>query len=51
MRVRIKGPSNPMFGKPVTEDNKKLISKFFSKPIYLYDANTLELIAKYDREI
>jgi hypothetical protein len=38
-----------MFGKPVTEENKKLISELFSKSVYLYDANTLSLIAKYDR--
>ena len=38
-----------MYGKPVTEENKKLISKLFSKSIYLYDANTLKLIKKYDK--
>ena len=35
--------------KPVTEENKKLISELFSKSVYLYDANTLSIIAKYDR--
>lgn len=33
-----------MFDKPKTEENKKLISALFSKPVYLYDANTLMLI-------
>jgi len=49
MRSRMAGSNNPMFGKPVTEENKKLISELFSKSVYLYDANTLSLIAKYDR--
>lgn len=49
MSARMKGSNNPMFGKPVTESNKKLISDLFRKPIYLYDANTLTLIAKYDK--
>lgn len=49
MRFRVGGYKNPMFGKPVTEENKKLISELFSKSIYLYDANTLSLITKYDR--
>ena len=40
MSARVKGSNNPMFGKPVTESNKKLISEFFSKSVYLYDANT-----------
>lgn len=39
-----------MFGKPVTEENKKLISELFSKPIYVYDANTLVLIAKFNKQ-
>lgn len=43
------GSNNHMFGKPVTKENKKLISKMFSKNIYLYDANTLKLINKYDK--
>lgn len=50
MRNRMSGSNNPMFGKPVTEENKKLISKLFSKPIYLYDANTLTLIAQFERQ-
>jgi len=29
MSARVKGSNNPMFGKPVTESNKKLISVFF----------------------
>ena len=49
MSARMKGSNNPMFGKPVTESNKKLISDLFRKYVYLYDANTLTLIAKYDR--
>lgn len=49
MSARVKGSNNPMFGKPVTESNKKLISEFFSKPVYLYDANTLTLIASYSK--
>lgn len=40
------GSNNHVFGKPVTEENKKLISKLFSKIVYLYDANTLVLINK-----
>lgn len=49
IKARMKGPNNPMFGKPVTESNKKLISDLFKKSVYLYDANTLTLIAKYDK--
>ena len=45
------GFSNPMFGKPVTEANKKLISKLFSKPVFLYDANTFKLISKFNRHM
>lgn len=40
-----------MYGKPVTEKNKELISQLFSKPLYLYDANTLILIAKYPKQL
>lgn len=29
--------------------NKELISKLWSKSLYLYDVNTFSLIAKYDR--
>ena len=49
IRMRMTGSSNPMFGKPVTEANKKLISKLFSKPIFLYDANTFKLIFKFNK--
>lgn len=49
MKLRFSGSNNHMFGKPVTEENKKLISKMFSKSVYLYDANTLKLINKYDK--
>jgi len=49
MSDRFKGSNNPMFGKPVTDSNKKLISDMFRKSVYLYDANTLTLIAKHDR--
>lgn len=48
--VRATGSNNPMYGKPVTESNKKLISEFFSKSVYLYDANTFELICKYAKQ-
>lgn len=48
MSGRVKGFNNPMFGKPVTESNKKLISDMFRKSVYLQDANTLTLIAKHD---
>lgn len=50
LSARVKGSNNPMFGKPVTEKNKKLISELFSKSVYLYDANTFKLIAKYDKQ-
>lgn len=49
MKLRMTGSNNHMYGKPVTEENKKLISKLFSKNVYLYDANTLKLISKYER--
>lgn len=49
MSARVKGSNNPMFAKAVTESNKKLISEFFSKSVYLYDANTLTLIARYSK--
>ena len=48
MRKRMTGSSNPMFGKPVTDENKKLISDLFRKDVYLYDANTLTLISQYN---
>jgi len=38
-----------MYGKPVTEENKKLISDLFRKDVYLYNANTFTLIAKYNK--
>ena len=37
-----------MYGKPVTDANKKLISDLFRKDVYLYDALTLTLISKYN---
>lgn len=43
------GDNNPMFGKPVTEENKKLISEMFSKTVYVYDANTLVLLHKFSK--
>lgn len=43
------GSNNPMFGKPVTLENKKLISDLKSKKLYVYDANTVKLIAVFDR--
>lgn len=48
MRSRMSGPLNPMFGKPVSEANKKLISDLFRKEVYLYDANTFTLISKFN---
>lgn len=50
MKLRMSGSGNHMYGKPVTEQNKKLISEMFSKSVYLYDANTLILINKYDKQ-
>ena len=35
--------------KPVTDKNKESISKLFSKSVYLYDAKSFNLIAKYIR--
>ena len=49
MRARATGSNNPMFGKPVTESNKMLLSNLYSKSVYLYDANTLTLIDKYSK--
>lgn len=49
LRIRMSGFSNHMYGKPVTKANKKLISDMFRKDVYLYDANTLELISKFDK--
>lgn len=49
MRIRMSGSLNPMYGKPVTEANKKLISDLFRKDVYLYDANTLNLINKFSK--
>ena len=49
IRASIPWSGNPMFCKPVTEENKKRISDLFRKNVYLYDANTFTLIAKYDR--
>lgn len=43
------GSNNPMYGKPVTEANKKLISELFRKSVFLYDANALELIGEFSR--
>lgn len=51
MRMRMSGSSNPMFGKPVTKANKNLISELFSKPVFLYDANTFNLISKFNRHM
>jgi len=50
LRERVLGKNNPMFGKPVTEENKKLISKIQSLPIYIYDAKTLTLINQYPNQ-
>lgn len=43
LREKAVGSNNPICNK------KKLISKLFSQSIFLYDANTFNLIAKYDR--
>lgn len=47
MRKRMTGSLNPMYGKPVTDANKKLISDLFRKDVYLYDAKALTLISRY----
>ncbi len=44
------GELNPMYGKSVSDENKELISKLFSKPIFLYEADTHNLISKYDKQ-
>lgn len=51
LRARMMGSNNHVFGKPVRDANKNLISKLFSKTIYLYDAHTFKLISKYSRHI
>lgn len=40
--------NNPMAGKPITEKMKKIIQEFFSRPVYVYDANSKILINKYN---
>lgn len=49
MRKRMTGSLNPMYGKPVTDANKKLISDLFRKDVYLYNAKALTLISRYNR--
>lgn len=49
IRIRMTGSNNPMFGRTVRDVNKILISKLFSKTIYLYDAHTFKLISKYSK--
>lgn len=49
MRKRMSGPIKPVYGRPVSDANKKLISDLFRKDVYLYEASTLNLIKKYDR--
>jgi len=44
-----RGSKYDIFGKPLTDANKKLISKLSSKSIYLYDANK-KLISKLFRK-
>jgi hypothetical protein len=39
-----------MYGKSITEKHKLLISQAISKSIYLYDANSFSLIAKYSNQ-
>jgi len=40
--------NNPMIGKPVTDEMKRIIKEIFSKLIYVYDANNKVLINKYN---
>ena len=47
--LNFSGVNNPMYGKPITEENKKLISEMFSKTVYVYDANTLVLLHKFSK--
>jgi group I intron endonuclease len=49
IREIMEGSNNPMYGKPVTDSTRKMISELFSKPVFLYDANTFKLISKYDK--
>ena len=49
LRLRMQGGGNHIFGKPVTDENKELISKLFSKKVYVYDANTLKLVESFDK--
>ena len=49
MRRRMLGYSNPMYGIPTTGKNKKLFSELYSKPVYLYDAKTLEKISEFNK--
>jgi group I intron endonuclease len=39
--------NNPMKSKPVTDEMKRIIKEFFSRPVYVYDANSKILINKY----
>lgn len=48
MRIRMSGSLNPMYGKPVSVANKKLISDMFRRKVYLCDANTFTLISKFN---
>ena len=34
IRTSMIGSNNPMFGKPVTRENRKLITELFSKPVF-----------------
>lgn len=49
LKARMAGNKNHMFGKIVTEQNKKLISHMFSKKTYVYNANNMELIKVFTR--
>jgi group I intron endonuclease len=40
--------NNPMAGKLITDEMKRIIKEFFSRPVYIYDANSKVLINKYN---
>jgi group I intron endonuclease len=40
--------NNPKAGKPVTEEMKRIVKEFFSRPVYVYDANSKVLINKFN---
>lgn len=38
--LRMSGSSNPMAGRPVTEEVKQIIRDYQNKPVFLYNSNT-----------